>query len=164
MLYDRLGKHAKTTQKIPHKLSSISVQENQSYGLYKIHTVQTVHSIVLSLDFRASFLLYEPKNPYSTTSFLNCTLPRFLCQLLMLYDLLNPYSTTCNKCCTFCLEMHASFQPWNACPSSAKMASFSNSNFFSCSLKKCFNYPRMGAPSYPNRPHEGISRVISSNG
>jgi hypothetical protein len=117
-------------------------------------------SCTFCLDFRASFLLYGTRKSiqydlfselYSTSIFV----PSFN---------VNPYSTTCNKCCTFCLEMHASFQPWNACPSSAKMASFSNSNFFSCSLKKCFNNPRMGAPSYPSRPHEGISRVISSNG
>jgi hypothetical protein len=68
---------------------------------------------------------------------------------LMLYDLLNPYSTTCNKCCTFCLEMRASFQPRNACPSSAKMASFSNSNFCSLALSKMFHLPKNGCALLP---------------
>jgi hypothetical protein len=36
-------------------------------------------------------------------------------------------------------------------------------NALSCSLSKCLNNQRMVRPPYPNRPHEGISRVISSN-
>jgi hypothetical protein len=31
-------------------------------------------------------------------------------------------------------------------------------------LSKCLNNHRMVRPPYHNRPHEGISRVISSNG
>jgi hypothetical protein len=68
---------------------------------------------------------------------LDCTFPRFLCLLFLLYSLLNPYSTTCLQCCPCYLDFCASLQPWNACPSSAEMASSPNSkNALSLALSK----------------------------
>jgi hypothetical protein len=149
MLYDRLGKCAKTTQKIPQKLSSIFVQENQSYGPYKICTVWTVHPVVLSLDFCASFLLYGTQKSIQYDLFSELYSTSIFVPTLMLYDLLNPYSMTCNKCCTFCLEMHASFCLEMCALALQKWPLSSNSNFCSLALSKMFHLPKNGCALLP---------------
>jgi hypothetical protein len=111
----------------------------------KITVVRTVWTVrnpynmdcTFCLSFRALFLVVRNSKIRTVRPFLlDCTFPLFMCLLFLLYDLLNPYSTACLRCCPCCLDFCASLQPWNACPSSAKMASSPNSKMLSLLLSQ----------------------------
>jgi hypothetical protein len=146
MLYDCLGKRAKTSRKHHRTFPRFLCLNNSRTDCTKSIQYRLYFSASVSMPFSCCT---EFENPYSTTSLLDCTFPRFLCLLYLLYGLLNPYSTACFQCCTCCLDFCASLQPWNACPSSAKMAS---SQARKCSLLlslKMSQQPKNGAPSLP---------------
>jgi hypothetical protein len=70
----------------------------------------------------------------------------------------NPYGTTCSSLLSAALKSVLLFA-LGCMLSFSKCCLFSSTRPLSCSLlfsqQECLNYPRMGAPSCPSRPHEG---------
>jgi hypothetical protein len=126
MLYDRLGKHAKTSRKQHRSFCSKFVPKEQSYGPYRIRIVRTV--------------LSEFENPYSTVFFaglyfasisvpallavqlaFDAILAASICMLVCCLGmralaLRNGCSLAARKCCLSCsLKNDSTSQEW-VCP------------------------------------------------
>jgi hypothetical protein len=74
----------------------------------------------------------------------------------------NMYCTAPIKCCTLALKCMLACYLGMRALALQMLPPFSSSTSSILALSKCFNNPRMGAPSYPSRPHEGSTHFAET--